>query len=101
MFQDIGGRVFLVNDDVRRRRGNVDMPEADVLTLVDADGENCTPDYSLLEAGNLRILLTTPPNTTRIESGLLSLFVKRGRPSSWNRGRGKNCSLHRSFIPVD
>ena len=51
------------------------MPGADVLTLVDADLQICTPHYSLLEAGNLRILLTTPPNTYK-DRKWLTQFVR-------------------------
>jgi hypothetical protein len=61
VFQDLTGIVFLVNDEVRRQKGTVDIPGVDVLTLVDADGVNCTPHQSLFEADNLRILLTSPP----------------------------------------
>jgi len=40
VFQDMAGKVFLVNDDVRRQKGIVDIPGVDVLTLVDADGSS-------------------------------------------------------------
>jgi len=45
----MAGKVFVVNDDVRRQKGIVDIPGVDLLTLVDADGKNCTPHQSLLD----------------------------------------------------
>jgi hypothetical protein len=62
----MGGKIFLVNDDVRRQKDIVDIPgDGEVLALVDADGQNCIPDQSLLDAGKLRILLTSSPRTSK------------------------------------
>ena len=78
VFQDIGGSVFLVNDDVRPRRGTVHVPGVDVLTLVDADLENCTPHHSLLDVGNLRIWLTSPPPPRKDRRWLTQFVYEKG-----------------------
>ena len=74
----MAGKVFLVNDDVHRQKGTVDIPGVDVLTLVDADGVNCTPHQSLLDAGNLRILLTSSPKAHKDRKWLTQSIGETG-----------------------
>jgi hypothetical protein len=57
----MGGDVFIIRDEVQCRRGRVNIQGDDVLALVDADTEKCTPHHYLLDIGNLRVLLTSPP----------------------------------------
>ena len=61
MFQDIGGKVFLIDDEVWHKNGRVVVPGDDVLTLIDVDGEFSIPDSHLLDAVNLRVLLVSLP----------------------------------------
>jgi hypothetical protein len=62
VFQEYGGFVYIINDEVRQQMGRtVGISGDDILTLVDGDGESCRPDSSILNATNLRIILTSPP----------------------------------------
>jgi hypothetical protein len=70
VFQDKGGKVYIIDDKVRREKGKVDVPGDDVLTLVDADGSFCIPDPYLLDAVNLRILLASSPRNRKDRSWL-------------------------------
>jgi hypothetical protein len=54
VFQDLGGQVFLVDDEVRHKNGRVVVPGDDVLALVDGDGKSCIPNSHILDAVNLR-----------------------------------------------
>jgi hypothetical protein len=69
------GKFFVVNDKVRHVNGRVAVPGDDVLTLVDADGKFCVPDQYLLDAANLRILLTSSP-TSRDDRKWLTQSVR-------------------------
>jgi hypothetical protein len=62
VFQDMHGAVFLINDEVRDNIANTQIPGADVLALVDADGGVCVPHRSLFET-NLRVLLISSPRS--------------------------------------
>lgn len=59
----MGGEVFIIHDEVRCRSGRVDIQGDDILALVDADNEKCTPHRYLLDVSNLRVLLTSSPRT--------------------------------------
>lgn len=59
MFQDIGGEVLLVDDEVWHKHGRVVAPGDDVLTLVDADGKFCIPNSHFLDTANLRATSVT------------------------------------------
>ena|ERR1700722_7648259 len=63
VFQNTKSDVFIVDDTVELCDGNVEIPGEDVLTLVDADRDHCVPNEFLLEASNLRIVLTSSPRT--------------------------------------
>ncbi|KIL59458.1 hypothetical protein M378DRAFT_111046, partial [Amanita muscaria Koide BX008] len=65
VFQDMNGKVFIINDTVRERKRTPYIPGDEVLTLVDAHGASCQPDPSLFDACNLRILQTSPPRNIR------------------------------------
>ena len=57
----MGGDVFIIHNKLQCRRGRVNIQGDDILALVDADNEKCTPHPYLLDIGNLRVLLTSPP----------------------------------------
>jgi hypothetical protein len=61
VFQDKDGFVYTIDDEVRQQMGDVVVRGHDVLALVDADGAKCQPDSIILNAVNLRILLTSSP----------------------------------------
>jgi len=61
VFQDLHGTVYTINDEVQQQTGIVVVPGDNILTLVDADGASCQPDPIILDAINLRILLTSSP----------------------------------------
>jgi len=63
VFQDKGGAIFFIGDEVRHEKGRVVVPGDDVLTLVDADGKSCIPNQFLLDATNLRVLLISSPRS--------------------------------------
>jgi hypothetical protein len=63
VFQDKGGAVFFISDEVLHEKGRVVVPGDDVLALVDADGECCIPNQFLLDAANLRVLLISSPRS--------------------------------------
>jgi hypothetical protein len=66
VFQDYGGFVYIINDEMRQQIGRtVGISGDDILTLVDGDGESCQPDGSITNAVNLRILSTSPPRVRR------------------------------------
>lgn len=62
VFQNMHGKVFLINDEVRDDIAKAQIPGKDVLALVDADGEVCVPHRYLFET-NLRVLLMSPPRS--------------------------------------
>ena len=54
------GYVYFINDRVQRfEGGTVEFPGDDVLTLVDAGGDIGIPNPDLLDAVNLRVLVTS------------------------------------------
>jgi len=61
VFQDKYGFVYTIDDEVRRQMDDVVIRGHDVLALVDADGPKCQPCSIILDAVNLRILLTSSP----------------------------------------
>jgi hypothetical protein len=63
VFQDKGGGVSLISDEVLQKEGSVVVPGDDVLALVDADGKSCTPKQFLLDTANLRVLLISSPRS--------------------------------------
>jgi hypothetical protein len=65
VFQDTKGDVFVIEDTVQYLDRMVIRPGHDILTLVDAEGAFCIPSYYILNSGNLRIVLTSPPRTHR------------------------------------
>lgn len=62
VFQDMHGRVFLINDEVQDDITRAEIPGKDILALVDADGKICVPHQYLFET-NLRVLLISSPRT--------------------------------------
>jgi len=62
VFQDKGGGVSLVSDEVLHKESSVVVPGDDVLVLVDADEESC-PKQFLLDTANLRVLLISSPRS--------------------------------------
>jgi hypothetical protein len=63
VFQDKGGGVSLISDEVPHKVGSVVVPQDDVLVLVDADGKSCMPNQFLLDTANLRVLLISSPRS--------------------------------------
>jgi hypothetical protein len=61
----MAGDVFIIQDEVRRRSGRVDLQGDDILALVDADKEICTPHHYLFDVSNLRVLLVSSPRTRK------------------------------------
>lgn len=74
MFQDVEGNVFVINGKVQYSRVVLVAPGDDVLTLVDADGVFCKPDYNILVTVNLRVLLTSP-SRSRADRKWLKQFI--------------------------
>ena len=88
VFQDVKGVVFSINDTVRHLRPNMSVPGDDVLTLIDADGESCKPARCLFNAGNIRVLLTSPPRGRKDRKWLTQMVrdtdaVYVMKPWSW------------------
>lgn len=63
VFQDLEGDVYTITDEVRKQTSEVEIPGADVLALVDGDGDSCVPSLMVKEANNLRILVTSSPRS--------------------------------------
>ena len=55
------------------RSKRIDISGDDVLVLVDADTEICTPHRYLLDPSNLRVLLTSPPRSRKDRRWLTQL----------------------------
>jgi hypothetical protein len=66
----MAGEVFIIQDEVRCRSGRVFIEGDDILALVDADNEICSPHPYLFDVSNLRVLLTSWPKTKKIRRWL-------------------------------
>ena len=60
VFQDRDQNVFVITDKVTPLKESVFYGN-DILTLVDADGQNCEPHGSLLDTNEFRMLVTSSP----------------------------------------
>jgi hypothetical protein len=66
VFQDVAGKVFIIDDSVRTPAVPGDGDVSDVLTLVDADGREISePNQYILNGYKHRILLTSSPRTSK------------------------------------
>ncbi|KAM6494870.1 hypothetical protein JOM56_009493 [Amanita muscaria] len=103
VFQDTVGTVFIIDDDaVREIKGVPKIPGNNVLALVDADGACCQPDPYLLQASNLRILLTSSPRT-RSDRRWLTQYVQEGAVfvmEPWSREEFLVASLFLASIDI-
>lgn len=63
VFQDKGGGVSLINDEVTHYKDKAVVPGDDVLVLIDADGKFSTPHQFLLDTVNFRVLLISSPRS--------------------------------------
>jgi hypothetical protein len=77
VFQDIEGRVFIINDEMLHQKEKVVVPGDNVLALVNADGDSGVPKRNLFLTSNIRILLTLLPRDRKDRKWLTQIIRDR------------------------